>query len=253
MTFDPSSQNRSLTFRDLLVSKVEADTRGESDHAAPRWRPLAVVAAGIVVAGSLAVGSINAPSRELPPTIPEAIDNPLPFAGDENIVQDPSELAADAQLVVLGTVIGVEEVQAPIEVAQPSGIVTTFTLVVSIDETIQGSAATSGDGLLRIAIPEYTTTSRDHSLDDYLQLVPIDSTVVGYLQRGWPSSGGIQNMDPGYTGADQLPLYIPTLSQSLAIQRPGESTVFWPRTGTTKEGNIRDALPGGTLVPLTTE
>jgi hypothetical protein len=252
MTTHSSSQARQEAFRTLLVSHVETDAHaGAPKKSSSKWLPVTLVTVGIVIIGSLALGNLNGHESDMPlaTAAPVAVNPPYAF-GDETIASDPAELAAGAQLVVVGTVIGVEETQAPAEVPQPYGVVKTFTLVLSADQTIQGTAEPGTDGFLRIVIPSFATSAGGLSVDEYLQRIPLGSEVAAYLERAWPASGGMVNTNPEYAATDQFPLYIPTTSQSLAVQVNEDSTVFWPLTGTSKEGTIRDALPGGTLVPL---
>lgn len=252
MTNHSSSQARQEAFRTLLVSQVETDAlTGAPQKTSSKWLPATLVTVGIVIIGSLALGNLNGQESDTPlATAGPVAVNPPDASGDETVASDPAELAAGAQLVVVGTVIGVEETQAPAEVPQPYGVVKTFTLVLSTDQTIQGTAEPGPDGFLRIVIPSFATSTGGLSVDEYLQRIPLGSEVAAYLERGWPASGGMVNTNPEYAAADQVPLYIPTTSQSLAVQVHEDSTVFWPLAGTSKEGTIRDALPGGTLVPL---
>jgi hypothetical protein len=252
MTNRPSSQARQKAFRTLLVSQVETDAlTGAPQKSSLKWLAGTLVTVAIFATGSLAFGSLNDQESVTPLATagPVTIDPPN-GTGDETVVNDPSELAAGAQLVIVGTVIGAEETQAPAEVPQPYGVVKTFTLVLSSDQTVQGTAELGEDDFLRIAIPSLATSTGGLSVNEYLQRIPLGSGVVAYLERGWPASGGMVNTNPEYAAADQVPLYIPTTSQSLAVQAHDDSTVIWPLAGTSKEGSIRDALPGGTLVPL---
>lgn len=253
MTHEPQQQG--VTFRKLLVSKVESDTssRTSSDRFRSPRLIFALATAGILVIGAVGAGVLGLPGRSEPITVSSATpgekDSTQNLA-DENLATDPRELAAGAQVVVFGTVIGVEEIQAPPETPQPNGVVTTFTLVLSDVETLQGTSSTAPDGLLRVAVPAFSTSAGGRTVGEYLRLIPVGSSVAAYLERGWAVDGGLVNMHPGGADSDSVPLYIPTSSQSLAVQEVGVSSVTWPLVGVTKNGGLRDALPGGNLVPL---
>ncbi|WP_133163759.1 hypothetical protein [Cryobacterium zongtaii] len=248
---DMSPHERRNAFRSLLVSTVEDDVAdGASHRFSVKWALTGLTVIGALI-GCIAVANTVMGSDQTPPIV--AIQDPGQAAQepvDEVQVRNPADLVEDADLVATGTVIGIEEVQAPAGIPQPYGIVTTFTLVLSNVEVMQGTAALAPDGYLRIAVPGFTTSAGGQSIEQYLRVVPEGSDAVAFLERGWAGNGGMKNMNPGDESGNVVPLYIPTTSQSLAIQKVGAQTVTWPLADVSRKGTLRDTLPGGDLVPF---
>ncbi|MFD5598541.1 hypothetical protein ACFWHR_00660 [Leucobacter sp. NPDC058333] len=162
---------------------------------------------------------------------------------DYEPVTSTKELAAMADVVTTGTVVGVQDGPKYGRFDDEMNDISSVVIEVRVDKTVQGEVAGSSVYLSMLS-PDATT------LDDWNRAYPTGVGVVAYATRspeGAQGATGEIDTEKWQAGRPEgAALHVP-LVQGFAVQ-VDEKHLLWPLTGVTREATLRDALPDGPAV-----
>lgn len=256
MIKDKYQDARTLALREMLIQTA---SQNMAQTPATRVRRRAVVglaAFGLTLglATPVVIGAIEAEPQqavqppqtasELPPPTHNVFADYEPFAS-------PSDMAQGAPVVFSGVIQTVTTISELTGVPATTQSGEVAILVVEEVQVAKGAVDTRPDGSVLFALQGYRVGD-GISLATLKEVLPRETGVVAYAQRGWfaDNQWGISNVPPTTMNTAEQSLYTLWTPQGLAVQLPGSGHVQWPYLGDSQPGLLMDVLPGGNLIGI---
>lgn len=243
---------------DEVIRSHVANTEHELTRRIGRTRVLAsaAVAAGVLAVALITMNALGPGANVSPPTdIAEGFSAPVGTIDalgetevDYEAARTTEELASRSDLVVQGTIAGVEEGPT---VRQPAGggsasRLGTVILAVAVDETTLGELPDESDGVIYLRV--INSSGEFGHLD---VAFPVGLPVVAYVveipelgREEEPDAYEILSPDAGRPAGQ--PLWVPNIQGLITQGVDGE--LVWPLLHESEKGNLNETLPGGALI-----
>ncbi len=154
----------------------------------------------------------------------------LPAGGgvsyDHPVASSPAELATTAAVVLTGSVVGARQVTGTVACEGPGGPVPGGSEVVLGLDAVQVAQGQVGPGPVEVV-------ARLGGEDALQRALPVGTRVLVYAEPG--------------VAVDCSEVLRVTGPQGLAVQAAG-AQVVWPMLGEVRDGDLSQALPGGSLI-----
>lgn len=176
----------------------------------------------------------------------KAISSFRNYSADYIVYDTPTKLAASSELVVTGSLA---EVRVGRSMQNPDASWdkwTTTIMVIRSASTLAGKNRNSDTSVVYVELPNPSNMQ----LSEFRQALPVNARVVLYLSR---AASKAENPDvASVNGNDDIDssLYLPVSPQGFGMEDAQELTIVWPLAGSVLKGSLRDASPGGNVLPV---